>query len=132
MPVGVIADAVRVDGLAALRRSLRAIESDSLTVVRQVVKHGAEIVANDAGPRQTRGTRPLGHRKVQQRLADSYRASTSGNNALVRSRLAHSPVEEYRRGGPHAVNKALDAKQDEVAQDLERGFDELARRNGWR
>src|SRR4051812_39396581 len=109
-----MADPVKVN-IAPLRRSLRALGAkDGLAMVRGVVRQAAEIVAADAGPRQTRGTRPLGRRKVQQRLADTYRASTSGNNALVRSRLEHGPIEEYRRGGPHAVNKALDAKQAQV------------------
>ena len=127
-----MADAIRVDGLAELRRSLRAIDRDAAKQVQAVTKRAAEVVATDAGHRQTRGTRPLGKRAVPQRLADSYRASTSGARGLIRSPLAHAPVEEYRRGGPHALNKALDAKQDEIEQLLEDGFDDLMRRNGWR
>jgi hypothetical protein len=127
-----MADPIKVPNLAELRRSLRALDRESLRVVQQVTKRGAELVAKDAGPRQTRGTRPLGRRAAPRRLADSYRATTSGNNALVRNPLAHGPVEEYRRRGPHAVNRALDAKQDDVALELERGFDDLARSQGWR
>lgn len=124
---------VSVDNLAPLRRSLRALgDKSSLWLVRNVVKHAAEIVAEDAKHLQPLGTAPLGKRVVPERLRDSYRATTSGNTAFVKSPLAHAPIEEYRHGGPHAVNKALDAKADDVAKYLEQEFDKLARNQGWR
>jgi len=129
-----MADAIKVPDLYKMRRAMRAVGKDALREVQGVTKRAAEVVAVQAGRNQPRGTRPLSdsYRGRKQRLADSYRASTSGARGLVRSKLLHGPIEEYRRGGPHAVNRALDAKQDEIADDLERSFDELMRRHGFR
>lgn len=120
-----------VEGLANYRRGLRETDRDTLKLVQAVTRSGAEIVSAQASKNQPRGRRPMGKRKVPKRLADSYRATTSGNRGIVRSPLEHGPIEEYRRGGPHAVNRALDQKQHEVGDELARGFAVLARANGW-
>ncbi len=129
---------VSVEGLAALRKSLRGVDKDAAKAVQVVTKAGAQLVATQAGRNAPRGTRPLPPgRRV--RLADSYRATTSGNKGIVRSPLFHARLFEYRKSGSAAqmrgakpVDRALDATGDEIARLLEREFDELARRNGWK
>lgn len=132
-----MAKAVRVEGLAKFRRSL---DVDTKKVVQATTKRAAQIVAEEAGRLAPRGTRPIPvSRRPQVRLADSYRASTSGAKGLVRSPLYYARIYEYRRTGTAAqmrgtapVHRAMDAKQNEVARELAKGFDEAARRAGWR
>jgi hypothetical protein len=105
-----------------------------------VTKEAAGIVAAEAARNAPRGTRPIPlSRRPRVRLADSYRASTSGAKGIVRSALAHAPIVEYRRSGTPAqmrntapVGRALEAKEDAVVEALAEGFDRLAKRNGWR
>lgn len=134
------ADPVSVEGLGPLRKSLRGVDKDAAKAVQAVTKAGAQIVATQAGRNAPRGTRPIPtSRRPQVRLADSYRASTSGNKGIVRSPLFHARIFEYRKSGTAAqmrgakpVDRALEATGAEIQRLLEREFDDLARRNGWK
>ena len=134
-----MAETVRVDGLTDLRRSLRAVDKGALKEVQQVTKRAAQLVAAQAARNAPRGTQPIPpSRHPRQRLADAYKAGTRGSSGIVRNPLIYSRIFEYRRHGSlkemrhaHPVDRALDAKAEQVGQALARGFDELARRNGW-
>lgn len=131
---------VHVEGLQTLRRSLRATDKAALKEVQKVTRDAARIVAAQAGRNAPRGTRPIPpSRKPRVRLADSFKGTTSGAKGIVRSPLPHAPIVEYRRSGTAAqmrnirpVGRAIEAKQDVVLQSLARGFDDVARRNGWK
>jgi phage gpG-like protein len=125
--------AVRVDGLAQLRRDLRKMQPDTLKEVRGVLKHSAEIVAATARARAPRRTG---------RLAASIRATTAGNRAVVRSPLPYAAVHEFGgtirpRGAPIRIRRsemvtgALERNRDRIANALLDGLDDVARRHGW-
>jgi phage gpG-like protein len=129
-----VADAVRIEGYAELRRDLRALPREAGREFQKGFKAGAEVVATAA--------RPLAVRRTG-RLAESFRAGTSGNSAFVRSRLPYAGVQEFggviRPKGAAiaiaanpAVTRALDENADKIADTLGDGFDAAARRLGFR
>lgn len=129
-----MAEAVRVEGLAQLRRDLRAMPADQRREVTKALKRGAEEVAETA--------RPLAAFRTG-RLAGSYRASAAGNTAVVRSRLPYAAVQEFGgtikpRGTPitiqprAAVTTALERNEDKVVDLIAAALDAVATRFGWR
>lgn len=129
-----MADAIRVEGLADLRRDLRAMgakaEGRGLT---RALRAGAQEVAVAASPLAPRRSGDL---------AKSYRAGAAGTRAYVRSRLPYAAVQEFGgtiapRGTPitiqprTAVTRALRAKEDAVVDRLADALDDLARQHGW-
>ncbi|MDP2712310.1 MAG: HK97 gp10 family phage protein [Solirubrobacteraceae bacterium] len=129
-----MADAVRIEGLAQLRRDLRRMQPETLREVRGVLKDAATVVA-----RRAQATAP----KRTGNLADSYRAGTAGNTAFVRSRLPYAGVHEYGgtirpRGTPIVIKRsapittALRDNEDQIVKKVSDGMDRVARRNGWR
>lgn len=129
-----MARAVEVQGLRALRVSLRAVDRAALREVQKVSKAAAQIVAEEA---RTNAPRRTGN------LAASLRGTTQGNAGIVRSPLPYAKVHEWGgtirpRGVPITikrsayVDRALDAKADQVGKALMDGFDRIARANGWR
>jgi phage gpG-like protein len=129
-----MAGPVVVGGIGDLRRSLRATDRDGLKAVQAVTKAAAQLVATDARQRAPRRTGAL---------ADSIRATTSGNSGIVRSPLPYAKVHEYGgtirpRGVPITIKRsafvasALDDKAEEVGKALAAGFDALAVRRGWK
>ena len=125
---------VKVEGLARLRRDLRALDRAAVTEVRDVLRDAAGIVAERAAllaPRQTGA------------LAASYKPFTAGNRAGVRSRLPYAGVVEYGgtirpRGTPIEFRRALpltraaQQQADTIVQRLDRGLGEAAARHGWK
>lgn len=129
-----MADAIRVEGLADLRKSLRQVDRDSLKVVQAVTRGAAQMVAADARSRAPRRSGAL---------QASIKGTTSGNKGIVRSTLPYARVHEWGgqispKGAPitiersRFVGKALESKSDEVMRALEVGFDQAARRAGWK
>jgi phage gpG-like protein len=128
-----MADAVRIEGLAELRRDLRKMQPDTLKEMRGELKAAAAIVAV--------ASRPLAaHRSGA--LAASFRPGTAGNTAFVRSRLPYAAVHEF--GGtirpkgapitikPHpAPTRALEAAADRIVDSIGDGIERVAGRNGW-
>jgi hypothetical protein len=125
--------AVRVEGLADLRRDLRKMQPAALKEIRDVLKHSAEIVAVEARARAPRLTG---------KLAASIRPGTAGNSAVVRSRLPYAVVHEFGgtirpRGAPIRIKRremvtgALAHRQDAIVRALADGIDRAAARNGW-
>lgn len=128
-----MAEAVRVQGLAELRRDLRQMQPAALKEMRVVIRGAAVLVAAGAranAPRRTGN------------LAGSYRAGTAGNTAFVRSRLPQAAVHEWggriyprgaeitiRRSAP--VSNALRATQEQIVEKLGDGIDAVATRHGW-
>src|SRR5436190_13452137 len=117
--------AVRVEGLAELRRDLRRMQPDTLKEVREVLKHSAEIVAANA---RTRAPRQTG------KLAASIRAGTAGNSAVVRSRLPYAAVHEFGgtirpKGAPILIKRremvtgALASRTEAIVDALADGID---------
>lgn len=126
---------VEVQGLKALRASLRAVDRGALREVQKVTKAAAQIVAAEAGRNAPRGR--TGN------LAASLRGTTQGTAGIVRSPLPYAKVHEWGgtirpRGVPITikrsayVSRALDSKAEQVGKALADGFDRLARTNGWR
>jgi hypothetical protein len=129
--------AIKVDGLAAMRRGLIGIDKALGPEIRDVVKSGAQIVAQQAGRNAPVGTEPL--RKGRRlRLHEAYKATTSGAKGIVRNPLPHAPIYEYRKSGTPAqmrgvrpVERAIESRGEEVAHQLANGLDDLFRRHGW-
>jgi len=131
--------AVRVKGLADLRKAVKAVDAAGLIAIRMVLKDAATLIATEAGRNAPRGTEPIyPSRKFKTRLADSYVGTTSGNRAVVRSRHPAALIKEYRKSGTEAemrlvrpTARAIDAKEDVVAGTLAAAFDALIRGSGW-
>jgi phage gpG-like protein len=128
-----MADTVRIEGLADLRRDLRKMAPAVLKEMRDVLKDSATLVAGDA--------RPLAAHRTG-KLAASYRPGTAGNSAFVRSRLPYAGVQEFGgriapRGTPitikatPAVTRSLDKNAERIVDKLGDGIDKVAARNGF-
>lgn len=125
--------AVRIDGLAKLRRDLRDLDKDALKELRLVLKSAADEVAREASATAPRRTG---------NLARSYQPFTRGNVAGVRSKLPYAGVVEWGgtirpRGVPiefqrrQPIGRALERRQDQIIEKVADGIDDIARRNGW-
>lgn len=125
--------AIKVKGLAELRRDLRATDREMLKEVQGALKDAAGIAAREAeatAPRRT-GT-----------LARSYRPFTRGNVAGVASTVPYAPVIEYGgtikpKGSPIAirryepVTRAIERQSEAIVERIGDGIEEAARRTGW-
>ena len=130
-----MADAIRVEGLADVRSSLRKLErTGERKEVTRALKEGATVVATSARARAPRKTG---------RLAASYRAGASGNSAFVRSRLPYAAVQEWGgvirpKGAPitirpqGAVTRALASREEDIAEKVGDALDAVFRAAGWR
>jgi phage gpG-like protein len=126
--------AVRVEGLAELRRDLRATDRETLREVQGTLRNAAGIAAAQAALLVARRTGAL---------AASYRAYARGNRAGVRSSLPYAGVVEYggtirprgtaikfRRSLP--VSRAVLRETDTIVEAIGDGIEAAARRTGWR
>jgi phage gpG-like protein len=131
---------VRVDGLANLRRVVRAVDPAGLKAIQGTLKGASEMVARDA--------RTLAPRKTG-RLAASIRPGTSGNRAVVRDRLPYANLihwggstgRGHRPGAPWSgsvlvtpslfISRAIDRNENAIAALLAEEFDKLIRSRGW-
>lgn len=131
-----MAGAVRVEGLAELRKSLSATDKGALKEVQAITKRAAGVVLSRAEV-NARAFRRTG------RLAGSGKASTSGTKGVVRFTVPYAKVHEYGgtiapRGTPIKIKRrefvghALDSEQERVLETFARGFDDLAKRSGWK
>jgi phage gpG-like protein len=130
-----MADAVRVEGLAEVRKGLRKLErSGEAREVTKALKQGATLVATAARPFSARSSG---------KLAAGWRAGSSGNKAFVRNRVPYAGVHEFGgtikpkgteikiKATPSAT-RALEDKEDRIVALVSDALDELARRYGWR
>lgn len=133
-----------VEGLAEVRRDLRTLgDAEGLTEVRDALKKGAGIVADDARRRV-----PVRSGKAR----DSLRGTAGGNKAYVVGGKAKIPYYGWldfgsrkpKTGNPRSVGPwvksgagpaagrfiypAIDAKLAEVAEFVGRAIDQVARR----
>lgn len=123
-------DAVRIEGLAELRRDLRAMQPDVLKEVRGVLKDGARVVADKGRELAPRGHRAIPvSRKPRVRLADSLRPGTAGNSAFVRSPAAYGLIEEKRIG---FMSRALRESETQIVDAIGDSIDAVADRHGWK
>jgi hypothetical protein len=130
-----MADAVRVEGLADVRTSLRKLErTGERREVTRALKEGATVVATTARPFAAKRTG---------RLAASYRAGAAGNAAFVRSRVPYAAVQEFGgvirpKGAPvrihphRAVTRALESKEEAIVAKVDAALDAVFRAAGWR
>ena len=124
-----MADTVRVEGLADLRRDLRRMQPEVLPVVRERLKAGAGIVAVRGATYAPKGTRPIpASRRPRKRLAATLAPGTAGNSAFVRSRALYGPKIERSTG---FLSRALEDSQEEVVDSIGDAIDALASRHGW-
>ncbi len=122
-------DAVRIEGLAALRRDLRKMQPDALAEVRDALRSGAAVVAVRGRANAPRGTREIpASRRPRKRLADTIAPGTAGNSAFVRSRAVYGPKIDRQTG---FLTRALEDTADQVADTVGDAIDALAARNGW-
>ena len=130
-----MADAVRIEGLAACRTSLRQLEHiEERREVTRALKEGAVVVALAA--------RPL-VRDVSGKLGASYRPGSSGNKAFVRSRVPYAGVQEFGgtirpKGSPVVIKaqepltRALESRADRIVEKVDDALDQVFRAAGWR
>jgi phage gpG-like protein len=130
-----VADAVRIEGLADLRRDLREMHPDVRREVTKALKEGATVVARAAGPHARKGETG--------KLADSFRPGAAGNAAFVRSRLPYAAVHEFGgvirpRGVPitiraqPAATRALADKEESIVEKVGDALDGVFSRHGFR
>lgn len=125
-----MADAVRVEGLADLRRDLRQIEPDARREVTKGLKEAAAVVAVRGRAYAPRGTRPIPEtRKPRKRLADTIAPGASGNSAYVRSRAVYGPKIERQTA---FLTRALDDTAEQVVEKVGDALDGVFTRHGFR
>jgi hypothetical protein len=128
-----MADAVRIEGLAALRKDLRAMQPDARREVTKALKEGAVLVQRAAGPFTARKTGTL---------AGAWRAGASGNTAFVRNRVPYAGVLEFGgtirpKGAPVVIKahpagtRALAAREDQIVDRIGDAIEQVAARHGW-
>ncbi len=129
-----MADAVRVEGLAALRKDLKTYSPDARKEVTRKLKVGAAIVATAA--------RPLARKGKTGKLAAGFRPGAAGNSAFVRNRVPYAGVHEFGgtiapKGTPFqitahpAASLALELNADRIVESIGDGLDDVAARHGW-
>lgn len=136
-------DAVRVEGLASLRTSLRKLEHiEERREVTGALREGAVVVAAAARPLvQNRVEATTSYRPGA--LAASYRPGASGNKAFVRSRLPYAGVQEFGgvirpKGTPITIKaqepltRALEMRADSIVDKVSDALDAVFRAAGWR
>lgn len=132
--------AVRVVGLRDLRRDLRKVAPEALKELRQELRDAAQLVASAARPKARRRTGEY---------AESIRAGTSGDRALVRSPLPYANVAHWggttgpgHEHGPGqgsvvfdpqpAIPEAAEQLEDPVLDRIERGIDRALAARGFK
>src|SRR5687768_14091777 len=113
--------AVKVEGLAELRRDLRLLEPATAKEVQRVLRDAAGVIAREAAllaPRRTGA------------LAESYRPYTRGNRAGVRSRLPYAAVHEYGGTISPRGTDILIQRSEPVTRAVERQTDTVVRELG--
>jgi phage gpG-like protein len=124
---------VKVDGLAKLRRDLRAINKDLGKSLTDHIREIAKEVRDDARPRTPELSGAL-------RRSEKYSVRTRG--AAIYSKLPYAGVQEWGgtihpRGAPikirgrHFLYSAVDQNAAHIKAELERSLDEIADRNGF-
>lgn len=112
--------AVKIDGLASLRRGLRDLDPQIEKDMRQAFKTAADKIAVTAGANAPRRTGELAH---------SIQPYATGNRVGIRSRLPYAPVVHWGgtirpRGVPihfkrtEFITRAAEDHQEELAQDV--------------
>jgi HK97 gp10 family phage protein len=124
---------VRVDGLAKLRRDLKAIDKDLGKSLTDHLREIAKEVRDDARSRAPVKTGAL---------RGSIKHSVRARGASVYSNLDYAPVHEWGgtirpRGAPieirgrHFIAEAVDANSKRVEDELARSLDAIADRHGF-
>ena len=125
-----MSDAVHIEGLAELRRDLRAMQPDVLREVLGVLKDGERLVADRGRELAPRGHRAIPvSRRPRVRLADSLRPGTAGNTAFVRSPAAYGLIQEKRS---RFMSRALHDSENQIVDLLGDSVDAVADRHGWK
>lgn len=126
---------IHIEGLKELQRDLRKMEPDARKELRQELRKGAGTVARAAGPYA-----PVG---ATGKLSESYKPGATNRGAYVRSRLPYAGVHEYGgtirpKGAPitirasEPIRKAIDAKANQVVDEIADGIMRVAKRHGWK
>jgi hypothetical protein len=130
-----------IEGLADLRKVLKAMDRDLYRELPKRLRKAAEPVAEEARRRAPRGRSPIPRgRRPRKRLVDTIRPFARGNVAGVRAdvvapggypyprRIEYEGSGGNRSGtGPRAfMGPALEAKRDEVMREVARVLDDLA------
>lgn len=126
--------AIRVEGLRALRRDLRGLSKDAPKALNAAFKDAAQpIVAR---------SRQLAPRRSG-RLAASIRAGTRGDRLFIRSPLPYAGVLHWGgtvnpKGTPitfrrtEFITRAVAENQDRLISGLGDAIDGVARKHGWK
>lgn len=128
-----MADAVHIEGFAALRRDMRAMPPAIRREMPRALKTGAELVRKTAVPLTARQSG---------RLAAGWRAGAVGNTAYVRNRVPYAGVQEFGgiirpKGSPvvirahPAATRALEQQEDRIVDLIGDAIEALAARHGW-
>lgn len=126
--------AVRIDGLADLRRDLKAIDAKLPRELNKTQREALKPIATRAAalaPKQS-GV-----------LAASIKPFATARSAGLRSRQPYSKVQHWGSGkvtasnpkgilGTRFIYSAMESQMDKLVQDIADGFEDLARRHGFR
>lgn len=135
---------VRVEGLADLRRRLKAVRPELVTELRQAEMAAAQVIAADAAERAPRGTRPLPKNR-RLRLHEAIRPIVRGTKIYVGATAAKAPHGNvnhwggtiHPRGKPirfpptRFILHAFDARRGEFIGLLADAIERVITRNGF-
>lgn len=116
---------VRVQGLRELQRDFRRMSSELAKDLRSELREAGDIVRDDARPRMA---------GYSGKTAAGFRTVVRARGVAVEQRLGRTTGKRPDFGAlqmREALVPALDAKQDEVVDRLDRMLDHLAGENGF-
>jgi phage gpG-like protein len=127
-------DAVRIEGLAELRRDLRQSSPEVRRDVTRALKEGAKVVAVTAAPLTARQSG---------KLAGGWRPGAAGNSAFVRNRVPYAGVLEFGgriapKGTPFTIRahpagtRALQLRENQIVEAVGDAVEGAFARHGFR
>ena len=124
--------AVQVEGLREFRRDVRRMDGEVGKELQRSLRSTAQSVARQAAAQAPR---------VTGTLATGYRGTARGTRGIVRNSVLYSRFIEvgfHPAGsrtfvqGRNVIGGALEARQDQIVEELGDAVDRAARRLGWR
>jgi hypothetical protein len=127
------------DALRKFRRDLKQLDAEADKELRDAMKGAGKLVAEEAGRLAPVGTRPIPRDRVpRKRLSQAYTAGTKGGRVVVRNRLPHAAIVEFRKTGTAAqlrnvapIQRAAEKLADRVREEVGDGLERAAQRVGW-
>ena len=121
-----MAEAVRVEGLRALERALRASDKDSLKALRKELREAGKLVSTEARTRFS-GVHPYSAMGIRPRTRSGLTVTVEQTRKRTTGKRPDFGALQMRR----ALVPALEDQRDKVEERVERAIDRVGRSHGF-